>query len=65
MSAANKAKAGIKPEVLAAITAAIALYGFSAQEGFQVRKVTKGMSPWRKAGITEIMLGRDINRDYL
>lgn len=65
MSAANKTKAGIKPEVLAAITAAIALYGFSTQEISQVRKVTKGMSPWRKAGITEIMLGRDLNRDYM
>lgn len=65
MSAANKTKAGIKPEVLAAIAAAIALYGFSTQEISQVRKVTKGMSPWRKAGITEIMLGRDLNRDYM
>jgi hypothetical protein len=65
MSAAKKAKAGIKPEVLAAIAAAIALYGFSAQEGYQVSKVTMGMSPWRKAGLTEIMLGRDMNRDYM
>jgi len=65
MSAANQEKAGIKPEVLAAIAAAIALYGFSAQEGYQVKKVTKGMSPWRKAGIIEIMQGRDMNRDYI
>ncbi|MDD4237092.1 MAG: hypothetical protein PHT62_00855 [Desulfotomaculaceae bacterium] len=65
MSAAKNAKAGIKPEVLAAITAAIALYGFSAQEGYHVSKITKGMSPWRRAGLTEMMLGRDMNRDYM
>lgn len=65
MSASSKAKAGIKPEVLAAITAAMALYGYSADKGYQISNVTKNDNPWRKAGIVEIMLGRELNRDFL
>lgn len=64
MSAA-KTKAGLKPEVLAAITAALALFGYSADKGYQINNVTKSDNPWRKAGIVEIMLGRELNRDFL
>ncbi|MCL6560035.1 MAG: hypothetical protein K6U74_14845 [Firmicutes bacterium] len=65
MSATCKATDGIKPEVLAAITAAIALCGYSADKGYQISNVTRSNNPWRKAGIIEIMLGRELNRDYL
>jgi hypothetical protein len=64
MSAAKrKTKAGIKPKVLAAITAAMALYGYSADK-YQVKRVVKGFDPWRKAGIMDIMLGRELNREF-
>jgi len=62
---ASKTKAGVKPEVLAAITAALALYGYTADKGYQISNVTKSNNPWRKAGIVEIMLGRELNRDFL
>ncbi|BAF59546.1 MAG: hypothetical protein HPY89_08415 [Pelotomaculum sp.] len=65
MSEICKEKAGIKPEVLAAITAAIALCCYSAEQGFQIKEVKKGINPWRKAGIVEMMLGRELNRDFL
>lgn len=65
MSSAFEGKAGIKPEVLAAITAALALYGYSADKGYEISNVTKCGNPWRKAGIVEIMLGRELNRDFL
>lgn len=64
MSAA-KTKTGIKPEVLAAITAALALFGYSADKGYQINNVTKCNNPWSKAGIVEIMLGRELNREFL
>lgn len=51
---------GIKPEVLAAIAGALAAYGSPAE---QVSKVKKGFSPWRMAGILEIMLGRELKAE--
>jgi len=65
MSATCKATDGIKSEVLAAITAAIALCGYSTDNGYQISNVKKSNSSWRKAGIIEIMLGRELNRNYL
>ncbi|OPY59595.1 MAG: hypothetical protein A4E55_00132 [Pelotomaculum sp. PtaU1.Bin035] len=53
-------KASIKPEVLAAITAALAVYGYSVDQGYRISNLKKNVSPWRKAGIVEIMLGREI-----
>ncbi len=64
MSATNEVKASIKPEVLAAITAALALYGYSADK-HQISKITKGINPWRKAGIVELMLSRELLRDFV
>lgn len=62
----SKAKAGIKPEVLAAISAALALYGYSAEAGYQISSVTKSGNPWKRAGIVELMLSRDLTmRDFL
>lgn len=61
----RKAKAGIKPEVLAAISAALALYGYTAEAGYQVSSVTKAGNPWKKAGLVDLMLARDLNRDFL
>ncbi|MDD2442897.1 MAG: hypothetical protein PHS52_00140 [Desulfotomaculaceae bacterium] len=62
----QNAKAGIKPEVLAAISAALALYGYSAEAGYQVSSVTKSGNPWKRAGIIELMLGRDMTmKDFL
>lgn len=62
----QKAKAGIKPEVLAAISAAVALYGYSAETGYQIRSVTNAGNAWKRAGIAELMLGRDLSmRDFL
>lgn len=58
--AKQKAKAGIKPEVLAAISAAVALYGYSAETGYQVSSVTKVGNAWKRAGLAELMLGRDL-----
>jgi hypothetical protein len=64
--AKQKAKAGIKPEVLAAISAAVALYGYSAEAGYQISSVIKAGSPWKRAGIAELMLGRDLSmRDFM
>lgn len=60
-----KAKAGVKPEVLAAIAAALAMFGPPTEKGAQVTSVTKSKNPWRKAGIVEIMLGRELNKDFL
>lgn len=64
--AKQKAKAGIKPEVLAAISAALALYGYSAEGGYQVSSVTKVGNAWKRAGLAELMLGRDLSmRDFM
>lgn len=62
--ATSEAKGGIKPEILAAITAAVVLYGYSADK-YRISKVARGINPWRKAGIMEIMLGRELNRDFM
>lgn len=62
--ATSEAKGGIKPEILAAITAAVALYGYSADK-YRIGKVARGINPWRKAGIMEIMLGRELNREFM
>lgn len=62
---ARKAKAGIKPGVVAAISAALALYGYTVGEGYQVKSITKKDNPWRKAGVMELMLSRELNRDFL
>jgi hypothetical protein len=59
MSDLNEAKK-IKPEVLAAIAGVLAAYGSPAE---QVPKAKKGFSPWRKAGILEIMLGRELKAE--
>ncbi len=50
----------IKPEVLAAIAGALAVYGSPVE---QVSQVKKGFSPWRMAGILEIMLGRELKAE--
>jgi len=50
----------VKPEVLAAIVGALAVYGYSTE---QVSRVKKGFSPWRMAGILEIMLGRELKAE--
>ncbi len=55
----------IKPEVVAAISVALALYGYSSDKGYQATKISKGQNLWKKAGIIEIMLGREINRDFI
>jgi hypothetical protein len=55
----------IKPEVLAAISVALALYGYSNDKGYQATKISKSKNLWSKAGITELMLGRDLNRDFI
>jgi hypothetical protein len=52
----QKAKAGINPEVLAAITAAVALCGYTAEAGYQVSSVTKAGNPWKRAGLAELMM---------
>jgi hypothetical protein len=65
MSATSKQQAGIKPEVLAAISAALALYGYPADKGYQVTNVTRSSNPWRKAGIVELMQGRQLNRYFM
>lgn len=57
---------GITPEILVAITAALAAYGYPAENGYYISSVVKcNNNTWRKAGIVEIMLGRELNRDYL
>lgn len=54
--AKQKAKAGINPEVLAAISAAVALCGYTAEAGYQVSSVTKAGNPWKRAGLAELMM---------
>ncbi len=62
----QEAKAGIRPEVLAAISAALALYGYSAEAGYQISSVTKSNNPWKRAGIIELMMGRDMTmKDFI
>lgn len=50
----------IKPEVLAAISAALAVYNCPPGQACRITKVTKRISAWKKAGIMEIMVGREI-----
>lgn len=57
--AKGKAKSAVKPEIVAAIAAALALYGYSAETGYQVSSIKKS-NPWKKAGLLEAMLGRDL-----
>lgn len=54
--AKQKTQAGINPEVLAAITAAVALCGYTAEAGYQVSSVTKAGNPWKRAGLAELMM---------
>lgn len=54
--AKQKTKAGINPEVLAAITAAVAICGYTAESGYQVSSVTKADNPWKRAGLAELMM---------
>jgi hypothetical protein len=54
--AKQKAKACIDPEVLAAISAAVALCGYTAEAGYQVSSVTKAGNPWKRAGLAELMM---------
>jgi len=42
--------------VLAAITAAVALCGYTAEAGYQVSSVTKAGNPWKRAGLAELMM---------
>lgn len=65
MYMAKGKKSAVKPEVLAAITAALALYGYSAEAGYQVSSIRKS-NPWKRAGMLEAMMGRDTTmRDFL
>ena len=54
--AKQKAMACISPEVLAAISAAVALCGYTAEAGYQVSSVTKAGNPWKRAGLAELMM---------
>lgn len=66
MTKQNAKAAGIKPEVLAAISAAVALFGYSAEAGYQVSSITKAGNAWKRAGIAELMLSRDLSmRDFM
>lgn len=51
----------IKPEVLAAITAALTVYGYSADKGYRIANVRKMSDTWKKAGIIENMLVREMS----
>jgi len=55
----------IKSEVVAAISVALALYGYSSDKGYQATRISKSQNLWKKAGIIEIMLGREMNRDFI
>jgi len=54
---------GAKPEVLAAIIAALNVYGYAADKGYRVVKVRKMNDAWKKAGIIENMLARELDRN--
>ena len=54
--AKQKAKACIDTEVLAAISAAVALCGYTAEAGYQISTVTKAGNPWKRAGLAELMM---------
>ena len=55
----------IKPEVVAAISVALALFGYSSDRGYQATKISKSQNLWKRAGVIEIMLGREMNRDFI
>lgn len=54
--------AKIRPEVLAAITAAITLYSGPGEQPYRVASVSKISNPWRKAGILENMRNHEIRK---
>jgi hypothetical protein len=54
--AKQKAKAGINPEMLAAISAAVALCGYTAEAGYQISTVIKAGNLWKRAGLAEQMM---------
>ncbi|MDD4169516.1 MAG: hypothetical protein PHD36_04530 [Desulfotomaculaceae bacterium] len=58
MQTAGRVK--VRPEVLAAITAALAVYNDPSGPAYRITRVSKSSSTWKKAGIMEIMLGREI-----
>lgn len=54
-------KGCVKPEVLAAITAALTVYGYSADKGYRITNVRKMNDTWKKTGIIENMLAREMD----
>lgn len=52
---------GVKPEVLAAITAALTVYGYSVDKGYRIVNVRQKINPWKKSGIIDCMLARQID----
>jgi len=65
MSVYRKITTGIKAEVMVAITAALVQYGYSLENGYQINNVIRIGNPWRKAGIVELMMSRELNREFL
>lgn len=51
----------VRPEVLAAITTALAAYGGAAGKEYRIARVLKKSSAWRKAGRLENMLAREMD----
>ena len=50
----------LKPEVIAAIMAAIAAYGFPQERGYRVTSIRKKGNLWKKTGLREAVLERGI-----
>lgn len=53
----------VKPEIVAAITAALAISGFSPGQGYLVTGVRKKENPWKKAGIKDNIQARQLTMD--
>lgn len=57
---------GVSPELLVALAAALAAFGYPLEDGYCISSVVKSDNcVWRKAGILENMLGRELNREYM
>lgn len=57
----KEGRGDVKPEVLAAITAALAVYGYLENQDYRITTVRQTINPWKKRGIVDNMLVREMN----
>lgn len=61
--AVNKEQAKVDPRVVAAIAAALTAAGYITDER-QIKLIRPAkMNPWKRAGLEELMWGRELRRE--